>query len=822
MKKILTSLTLMMTCFVFTVFAQSQSTHIKGQVGDGAKAIEAATISLLNSKDSSLAKVQVTTKTGNFSFENIRNGKYLVMVSAVGYSRYYSPVFELNESNSTVDLKTIALKIQSKDLAAVTVSVTKPMVEQKIDRTILNVEAAVTNVGASALEVLEKAPGVQVDKDGNISLKGKQGVIIMLDGRPAYLTGPELANMLRGMQASQLEQIEIMTNPPAKYDAAGNSGIINIKTKKNKIKGFNGNLTAGIGQGVYFKTNESVNMNYRNGKVNIFGTYSFARNNNFQQLDIYRRFKNEDKTTNAIFEQSGFMKNRRTNNNLKLGMDYYLSKKTTVGVVLSGFYNPGSTLVDNLSYLKSPLGVVDSIVTADNHTKELWKNASVNLNLRHQFDSTGREITVDLDHIVYDATSDQNFVNTTYGQNWVKKYAEELSGDLPVTINISSARVDYTHPLGKETKLEAGFKTSFVNNNSKANYYLDHEQEIPDYTKTFFFDYKENINAAYINLNRQINKKWGVQAGLRFENTNYSGFQHGNPLYADSSFSNSYNNLFPTMYISYSANKSNQFGLSFGRRIDRPAYQDLNPFMFFIDKYTYGSGNPWLKPQYSNNIEFTHIFKGKLTTTLNYGETTNFMTETFDQEQKPNGEDGYATIVREGNLGKRQNGGIAVSAQIPIAKWFNTMIYTNYNYNRFTGIVHGEYLETEAANLMLNVNNQFKFKKGWSAEVSGWYRTKGVEGQILIKPMGMLAFGVSKQVLKGKGSVRLNVRDVLYTQMPKGEINFESTEARFKNSRDSRVANITFTYRFGKPINGNSQRKKASAAEEQNRVKAGE
>ncbi|HYF30022.1 MAG TPA: TonB-dependent receptor [Chitinophagaceae bacterium] len=819
MKKILTIAMLMISSLAG--LAQLQSS-IKGSVGDGSKAIEAATISLLKSKDSSLVKIMMSDKSGKFEFDNTKPGQYLVMVSAVGYNKSYSPAFEISEANKSIALQPMVLAVKSKDLAAVTVSTARPMVEQKIDRTVVNVEASITNVGATALEVLEKAPGVQVDKDGNISLKGKQGVIILVDGRPSYLSGPELANMLRGMQATQLDQVEIMTNPPARFDASGNAGVINIKTKKNKVKGFNGSLTVGAGQGVYFKTNESVNMNYRNGKINIFGTYSFGRNNNFQQLDIFRRYKNDDKTTNAIFEQSSFMKRRNMSNNLKLGMDYFLTKRTTLGIVLSGFYNTSRQLGDNTSYLKDPQLNVDSIVHAGTRVTELWKNGSVNLNLRHQFDSTGRELTIDVDRIAYRIGNDQYFVNTTFSGGWVKKYDEQLLGDLPGNIDIYSARMDYTLPLKKGMKMEMGVKSSYVVNDSKANYFEWMSEWQPDYTKTNFFKYKENVNAAYVSVNRQLNKQWGIQAGLRFENTNYKGHQYGNPTQADSSFDNSYSSLFPTMYVSYSANKSNQFGLSFGRRIDRPAYQDLNPFMFFIDKYTYGSGNPFLKPQYSNNVEFTHIYKGMLTTTLNYGVTTDFMTETFDQEQKPNGENGYATIVREGNLGKRQNGGAAISLQKPLTKWFTTMIYTNVNHTKFSGIVHGEFLEIEATNFMVNMNNQFRFKKGWSAEVSGWYRSKGIEGQIQIQPMGQLGVGVSKQVMKGKGTVRFNVRDILYTQMPKGTINFESTEARFRNYRDSRVANIAFTYRFGKPLNGNTQRKKASAAEEQNRVKSGE
>ena len=795
-------------------WAQTGKGKISGKVGDSNKnPLTAATVSLLRATDSSVVKMSVSDKAGNYEFENIPEGKYLVLISAAGHSKSYSGAVEL--TGQSKEVAPVVLKIQSKDLSEVTITARRPMIEQKIDRTIVNVDAAVTNAGTNALEVLEKSPGVQVDKDGNISLKGKQGVMIMLDGRPSYLSGPELANMLRGMQSSQLDQIEIMTNPPAKYDASGNSGIINIKTKKNKVKGFNGNLTATYGQGAYAKNNESINMNYRNGKVNIFGTYSFGRNNNFQELSIYRRYKNDDKTTNAIFEQTAHMKRRNLNNNLKVGMDYFLNKKTTFGIVLSGFYNSNSSINTNRSFLKDPDASLDSIVDASSVMKDKWKNASVNLNMRHQYDSTGREITVDVDYIKYDASNKQNFLNSTFNPDMVKKYDERLMGDLPVDINIYSARVDYTLPLKKGAKMEMGVKSSYVITDSRANYFeMGSGSWETDYDKTNYFEYKENINAAYVNFNKQITKKLGVQAGLRFENTNYKGFQYGNIQKTDSAFDRSYTNLFPTVYFSYSANKSNQFGLSFGRRIDRPAYQSLNPFLFFIDKYTYNAGNPFLKPQYSNNVEFTHIFKGILTTTVNYGQTNNMFSEIFDQ-------DGYATVVRQGNIGKRENAGLAMSAQIPVAKWFSSMIYVNYNYSHLTGILQGDKLDVSASNVMINLNNQFKFNKGWSAELSGWYRTKGIEGQIQIQDMGQLSAGVAKQIFKTKGSVKLGVRDIFYTQIAKGEINFKNTEAKFQNRRDSRVVNLTFTYRFGKPLKAAAPRKKAGGPEEQNRVQSG-
>lgn len=705
------------------------------------------------------------------------------------------------------------LPFQRQELKEVKVVARKRLIEQKIDKMVVNVDAAVTNAGTTAMDVLEKSPGIQVDKDGNISLKGKQGVMVMIDGRPTYLTGAELANLLRGMESSQLEQIEIMTNPPARYDAGGNSGVINIKTKKNKLKGFNGNVSANIGQGKYNKMNENLSLNYRNNKFNLFGNFSHGRYNNFNQLNIYRRYKNEDESTRAIFEQVSFNRNNSNNYNAKIGLDYYLTKKTTLGIVASGFTNPSDVNGFNTSFLKNPQSAVDSIVESRTLTDQRWSNGTVNLNMRHAFDSTGRELTADVDYIQYNVTNTQTFTNTSFTPTMVKQFEDILAGDLPMKIKIYSAKTDYTHPI-KNGKIEAGLKTSYVDNDSRANYFnVIGNEATYDYTKTNYFRYRENINAAYINFNRKLSNRFEMQTGLRFENTNYKGLQWGNPTQADSSFDRSYNGLFPTVYLKYMADSSNQFALSFGRRIERPRYEDLNPFLFFIDKYTYGRGNPYLLPQYSNNIELSHTFKGFLTTTLNYGYTKNMFSEIFDQEGS------YATIVTNGNIGRRINMGIAMSAQIPVAKWINSNVYANYNYDKLNGKLVGEDFEVSAGNFTMNVNNQLTFGKGWSGEVSGWYRTKGIWGQIKSYPMGALNAGISKQVLKDKGSVKIAVRDIFYTQPPKGDINFKSTEAHFSSLWDSRQVNITFNYRFGKPFKVDGPRRRESRPEEQNRVK---
>ena len=789
---------------------------VSGTIKDGGnqKIIDAATVSLLKIKDSSIAKVAVTDKNGNFVFENVKEGAYLVVATSLGHTKVYSNSFSVSVNNYLVALGSLQLVPVNKNLTEVTVTSKKLLIERKIDKTVINVDAAISNEGSTALEVLEKSPGVTVDKDGNVSLKGKQGVLIMLDGKPSYLTGPELASLLRSMPSNTLEQIEIMTNPSAKYDAAGNSGIINLKTKKNKQRGFNGSLNLDYGQGIYEKTNNSLNLNYRNGKFNVFANLSANYRKSYNQLGIMRKYKNTDKSLNAVFQQTSNEMRYNNNFNAKVGADFYASKKTTFGFVLTGFTTPSQQDAFNTSYLKNSNNVVDSIVTAASGERSTWKNGAVNLNFRHQFDSTDREISADFDYLTYNSHKNQDFINTAYTPDWIVKNSDHLIGELPSLINIYTGKVDYTHPLKSGLKIETGLKTSFVETNNTAGYYnMVGNNKLPDYDKTNQFVYKENINAAYFNVNRQF-KKWGLQGGLRAENTNYNGRQFGNPQRQDSAFKRSYTGLFPTMYVSYNASEKNQFGFSYGRRINRPDYEDLNPFLFFLDRYTYGSGNPFLKPSYAHTFEISHTYKQFLTTTINYANTKDLFSETFEQK-------GYATIVKQGNFGQANSASISLSAQIPVQKWWTAIVYTEGNYNDYKGLLNGDNIHVNAANFVVNINNQFKFSKGWSAELSGFYRTRGIEGQVIIKQMGQLNAGVQKQILKNKGTVKVNVRDMLNTMVANGEINFQRTEATFRQQRDSRVVTLSFGYRFGKPIKGIQKRKTGGASTEQNRVKGG-
>jgi outer membrane receptor protein involved in Fe transport len=817
MRKILTLLTVGLTALSLVSHAQVKNGKVSGVVIDGStKTIESATITLLRSKDSTVAKIGVADNTGRFSFENVPEGNYFVSISAVGHERGFSETFVVDENHSSVDLKKIELVQKMKSLSGVTVTSQKPLIEQKVDRTVVNVDASITSVGSSAMEVLEKSPGVTVDKDGNISLKGKTGVQVYIDGRPAYLSGQDLANMLRNMNSSQLEQIEIMTNPPAKYDAAGNSGIINIKTKKNKQFGYNGSVTLGYGEGFYPKFNEGLNFNYRTGKINLFTNFSHNYEKRYQHLDIQRKFT--DKSTKQLlsdFIQTANMNNVSQNYNAKVGLDYYASKKTTMGVVFTGFRNPFSFDNRNVTDITYHNGQPSEETRASSLNDLTWRNYSGNFNLRHSFDTTGREISADLDYIKYDASGALTLINSYYDMTGKSIMpSDTLTGNLPQLINIYSGKIDYTHPLKNGAKFEAGVKSSYVKTDNNAQYdSIRNGQVIPDNTRSNYFIYQENINAAYVNYSRPLTKKLNGQFGLRLENTQAKGTQRVN----NESFNRSYTQLFPTAYLQYTLNDKNQFVLNYGRRIDRPDYGDLNPFILFLDKYTYEKGNPNLRPQFSNNIEFSHTYGGFLTTTLNYSRTTDIIQQVFGQNEATN-----ETYITRDNIAKLRQYGISVSAYKQWTKWWSGNVYSNLFDNRFQGVANGDPITISATTLVLQSQQQFKFNKGWGAEVSGFYRTKALEGVIVAHPLGQISMGASKQILKNKGTVKLNVRDVFNLQHFEGYSKYGNIDIAFQNYWESRVVNLSFTYRFNKgKMNANGGRRNSGASDEQNRVKIG-
>jgi len=815
LNKLITAFAAALLLIAFNVAtAQTTPAKINGKVIDkDQKPVDGATVILLTAKDSATVKSMLSNPDGSFVFEGLVDNTYQVRITFIGFKNYKSDAVTVQGQNS-VTLSAITLVSTSKVLKGVEVTAQKSYVEQKIDRTVVNVNALISNSGANALEVLEKTPGVQVDEDGNITFKGKSGVLVMIDDKPTYLSAANLATYLKSLPASALDKIELMDNPPAKYDAAGNAGVINIKTKKSELRGFNGTASANYAQGFYNRTTESLNMNYRVDKVNLFANLSYNHNHTFRRLEIDRNYTDDAGNPTSYFKDFSYFRPHAANVNVKVGADYYLSPKTTWGVVFTGAIEPDHDSSPVNSFLYDANHVPDSTINTQNTSKNKFYSGALNINYTHKFDSLGKVISFDADYVRDVAGSDQIFVNNAYFPDGSLESTQTLTDNLPSYINIYAAKSDLTIPLKNKAEFSAGVKSSFVNTDNAANYFnVADGASTPDYNNTNRFIYKENINAAYINFKKDW-KRFSLQGGLRLENTNGNGHQLGNIEKKDSTFVNHYTDLFPTAYFSYKLDTGghNTVVLSYGRRIGRPGYGSLNPFVFFVDKFTYFAGNPFLKPQFTDNYKLSYSYKSLFTVALMYNYTTDYESEVISQT-------GDIFTSTTGNIGERKSIDLSVNTNLQPAKWWTLNVFFEVFNNAFTGPLFTEYLNQSATSFGGNFNNQFNLSNGWNAELSGFYYSRRVNGQFINLPTGALNAGIQKKVLDNKGSIKFNIRDIFHTIASRGTINnIPDATSTFINFNDTRVATLTLTYSFGKTINSPKKRETGSSDSEQGRA----
>ena len=819
MKKFYSILTACASLIFLNAKAQQNATITGTVKAQDNKPVDAATVSLLKAKDSSIIKIAVTDKSGLFAFEKIKTDNYLLQVDAIGFDKFLKPV-KVNDEQTT-NAVDIQLTTASKTLNNVSVSATRPLVETKIDKTVVNVDASPTNTGLSALEVLEKSPGVTVDNDGNITLKGKQGVQIFIDGKPAYLSGQDLVNYLKSLPSNQLDQIEIMTQPPAKYDAAGNSGIINFKTKKNMNNGFNGSITTSAIIAQYFKNTNSINLNWRKGKTNFYGNYGYSYWEGFNDIDISRSLR-EDRSVpyNRYVVQHTFGRYSARPQNFKAGVDYFANKKTTLGFAVNGFIDARKFTSSGRANIYDSIQRFVQYNDASSQTDDPWTNVGFNLNLQQKLDDKGQEISADADYILYRTKGKQYSYNYLYNaDDTPSEDPYLLNGYLPANIDIYTFKTDYTHPLKNDSKFEAGLKVSYVKTDNDAQYTVFNSTTNKwenDATRSNHFIYKENINAAYVNLHKQI-KKFGMQLGLRVEQT----ISEGNQTTKEISFKKNYTKLFPTTYFTYKLNDNNTLGLSYGRRIERPSYQDLNPFQYQLDRYTYQQGNPDLQPQFSNNIELSFDHKGQINISANYTSVSDIINDVLITKKEP-GDSNYTTYQTTENIASNKNIGLSVNYNRKLNKWWSLNFFVNVFNNHYKGVIDDENIDVGITAFNTNISNQFTFNKGWTAELSGWCNSRNYySGAILAEPMGFFSLGGGKQILKSKGTVRINIRDPFYVMRFKGESDLNHGLTQVHSVWDNRRVVFTFTYRFGK-ANGQQPRKRSTGADdEQNRVKTG-
>ncbi|HLP63875.1 TonB-dependent receptor [Flavobacterium sp.] len=797
--------------------AQNKGT-IKGSVtsNDGNQ-LGGILITLLQSDGTTIAKTNLSESDGSFSFEELPFSSYFVSITVNEFENFISSSVLLSEQNPIVQLPKITLKKnEAIQLNEVKIDKKIPFVVQKVDKTIVNPDALISNAGGNALDVLSKSPGVSVDENGNVKLRGKSGVTIFIDDKPTYLTGTELESYLKSLPSNAIKQVEIMTNPPAKYEASGNGGIINIVTKRSKLKGFNGNASLNYGQGKYARTMDNVNLNYNAPKFAIFSNLSYTNAETYHDLTIERRFKNPDLSPQSSFEQNTYLKSSRQSYNGRLGFDYYLSEKSTIGIVAKGLINTNESPRYNYATVRDAIGTINQIVTADNFEKVDFKNGTITLNYRQQFTKPEQLLTTDFDYVTYSSTIDQLYKNAVVDLVGPNSSNDIQNGYLPSTINIYALKSDYTTPLKNDSKLDFGAKVSWTKTDNDAVYTKTTQANgtQPNYDLSNHFFYDEVISAAYVNYTQSF-KKIDIQAGLRFEDTELKGKQLGNPIKPYSEFKNNYNSLFPTAYVSYKIDSlaTKTINLSYGKRVERPFYKDLNPFSSPLDQFTYYEGNPFLKPTFGHNFSLTYNYTELLSTSFSYSYGKDEIKETIEIV------DGIY-YSRPNNIGKSNQYILSVQSRFNPAKWLTTIVYSEVNYSRFKSQLYDQTLDSKGTYWFINATNSIQFSKKWSGEIIGQYLSESVDAQFTIGDFGFVSIGCQKKILNDLGTLKFNLSDVFFTNQIRGRINnLGTTEANWFGPRDTRILSVTFSYRFGKNTSNKTKYNGTGSESEQNRVK---
>ena len=808
---IVTLLAAILTQFYQTAGAQTKlvKSKITGSVIDNqGKPLDFATIILLKVADSGVVKTSMTDPEGRYSFENIASGEYLITANMMGFKKVISQVFSIGPDNLIVQIPQLKAELDSKNLREVSIVAQKPLIERKMDKLIMNVENTSLAAGSTAMEVLEKAPGVTIDKDDNISMKGKQGVLIMLDGKQTFMSSADVANMLRNMEANQIETIELITSPSARYDAAGTSGIINIKTKKSKSMGLNGTATAGTGYGQTSKYSGGSTLNYRQGKVNAFGNYNYANNGRLNNLNMNRKVIYQDTITN--FVQNNNWDNRRFSNSYKAGADYFINKNHTIGFLANGYFNRNNeSTISNVARNNNFSQAEDIVVVGNNVEK--YQNAAYNVNYKGTLDTSGKELSIDLDYSDYRSNHDEIRDNAYTGTNIEPRSRLMVKNYAPSSIDVKSLKIDYTHPLNKTSKFEAGIKSSVVKtDNDLLLAKLQGSTWVPDADYTNHFLYDENVNAAYLNFSKEF-KKFGLQVGLRAEQT----FSKGNSITKNEVVARNYLEFFPSISLSHTINKNHQLGLSYSRRIDRPAYDDLNPFLDFLDEYTFEKGNPYLNPQFTSSFDLSHTFKGSITTSLNYSHTVDVMTTVTEQEDKT-----LKTFAIERNLDEQNIYGLNVSAPVPVQKWWNITNNVQVFHISFKSKSENGDLNAGQMAMTYNMDHSFTINKTFTADLSAQYQSPIQYGVFEIGSQMSMNAGLRKTFINNKMNIKLSVNDLLNSRNANRiSTTYQNMDLNFRQKDETRIARLTFSYRFGKNEVKAARKRATGLEDEANRMK---
>lgn len=782
------------------LFAQGGSLKVSGTVLDfNQEGLPALPVTLSDSTGI-LIKAQLTDAEGSFRFDGLQNGSYQLKAKGVGYKPLETTI--RLTSTSVKDLK---LQLQAEMIEEVQITARKPLIQVDADKTIFNVEDNLSTTGDNAIELLRKAPGVVVDQNDGLIVEGKSGVLVYIDGRPSVLRGEDLSNYLKTLQADEIEAVEIITQPSSKYDAEGNAGIINIRLRREKGLGIKGTASAGLIYGQRLRGNSSLNLNFRAKKLNVYGAYSNFHGSSISFIDLYR-IQNGN-----VFDAETDSEYKRTSHNIRSGADYFINKRHTVGIMVNSNLSKNESSSDSRTPIY-PLGQVspDSILFAPN--RGLSKSRDFNANLNYSFkDTNGTSLNVDLDYGNYSRDRDNFQPNYYLASDGINILSQNItSQNTPTDISIKTAKMDYERTfLGGV--LGAGVKFSLVNTSNTFDFFnLVNEAPILNLDRSNQFAYDENINAAY--LNYQFKRKaWKFQAGLRLENTISSGVLTASQANDNQQVDRNYTNLFPSGGLTWQASRNQSWALLYSRRIRRPNYQSLNPFEYQLDELSFSKGNPFLQPQYTQNIKLSQTWKYTLTTSLSYSYVSGF----FAQVTEAVGENQNFLITR--NVADQQTINFSISYPFSIKPWWN--VYFNaYAY-------HSSYIANNPAFVSVArttfggyAQSTFDLPARFRFEISGWWSSPSIwGGTYLTRSIGSLNLGLQKNI-GNRWTAKVAVNDLLYTVPWRGATQFGALSIDGTGGSDSRQIRMNLSYKFGSKEVKDKRKRKTGLEDEQKRI----
>jgi outer membrane receptor protein involved in Fe transport len=787
--------------FLTTIACYGQYS-LKGTIQDEqGQPIEAAVISLLNAANKQFIKAALSNDSGNFEL-NVKKGTYLIKISYLGLKEYV----KTTTINGRKNLGKIVLIPAAENLDEVVIKTEKPMVQVMADKTVFNVQNTINAAGDSGFDLLRKAPGIIVDNNDNVIVEGKTGVLFYIDGKPSVLRGQDLVNYLKTIQSSDIESVEIITQPSSKYDAEGNAGIVNIVLKRDKSLGTNGTVGSGFTYGDFARYNNSLSFNNRNKKTSLYGTFSNRVGRSFSFINLYRT------QSNTIFDARTETESYNNSNNARFGFDYYVNKKSTFGIIVSGNFNNRDSDSNSRTPI-IPVGNVtpNQVLVAGSDTNSDVSNLYGNINYKYK-NKKGYSLNIDLDYGQYNSDR-TNLQPNTYFNGDESLILNEVINYMvtPITINLLTSKIDYEQNLGKG-KLGVGVKFSHINTENQFDFFdRINGQDIVNLDRTNNFIYDEHVNAAYVNFSRKY-KKLTIQAGLRMEHTSSDGRLTSSQVNNDDRVKRSYTDWFPSGGLTYQANQNNSLALVYSRRIQRPNYQSLNPFEYKIDELSFSKGNPFLQPQYTDNIRFSHTYKYTLTTSISYSFIKDYsarITEAVGTNQN-------FLIAR--NVANQRVVNLGLSYPTRFNKWWSVYVSMNAFRSMFEA-TNEDFNAISRNTLSFYAQNTFKLPNKWRAEVSGWYSSPSIWGGTYeTRSLGSLNLAVQKKFMNDKMTLRLAVNDVLFTSPWRGDTRFGDLTIAGDGGSDSRQFRINLTYNFGRNEIRKARKRDTGIEDEKGRI----